>query len=259
MLVFWILAIGMASGFLSGLVGLGGGILAAPLLLYVPGLLGVGGDLTVKEVTGLTMVQGLAGALSGLTRHQSYGFVSWRLVGYMGISVSVAALMGALLSKFVPEKSILAVFAIMALIASLMIFLPGRREESDKELPGAIIFNRSLAIGLGAVIGFAGGLVGQAGSFILIPTMVYVLRVPTRIAIGSNLGIILLAATAGLIGKLVVAQVPILLAVALAGGAVPGAQVGALLGRRMRPRILRYVLATIVALATIRIWIDVVG
>ena len=89
--------------------------------------------------------------------------------------------------------------------------------------------------------------------------MVYVLRIPTRFAIGSNLGIILLAATAGLIGKLVVAQVPILLAVALVGGAVPGAQVGALLGRRVRPRTLRYILAAIVALATVRIWIDVVN
>ena len=147
----------------------------------------------------------------------------------------------------------------MALIASLLIFLPGRREENDKEIPGPITFNTSLVICLGAVIGFAGGLVGQAGSFILIPTMVYVLRIPTRFAIGSNLGIILLAATAGLVGKLVVAQVPILLALALVGGAVPGAQVGALLGRRMRPRILRYILATIVALATIRIWIDVVA
>ena len=80
MLALLVLAIGLAAGFLSGLVGLGGGILAAPLLLYVPGVAGLD-EFTVKEVTGLTMVQGLAGALSGLTRHQSYGFVSWRLVG----------------------------------------------------------------------------------------------------------------------------------------------------------------------------------
>ena len=258
MFALLILLMGLASGFLSGLVGLGGGILAAPLLLYVPGAVGLD-ELAVKEVTGLTMVQGLAGALSGLTRHQSYGFVYWRLVGYMGISVAVAALAGALFSKVVPDKSILAVFAIMALIASSLIFLPGRREENDLEIPDQITFYAPLAVSLAAVIGFAGGLVGQAGSFILIPTMVYVLRIPTRIAIGSNLGIILLAATAGLAGKLLAAQVPLLLALALVGGAVPGAQVGALLGRRIQPRTLRHILALIVALATIRIWIDVLG
>lgn len=255
-LLIWI--VGLASGFLSGLVGLGGGILAAPLLLYVPGAVGFD-EIPVKEVTGLTMVQGFAGALSGLTRHQSYGFVSWRLVGYMGISVAVAALAGALFSKVVPDNTILAVFAVMALIASLLIFLPGRREENDIEIPGQITFYAHLAVGLAAAIGFAGGLVGQAGSFILIPTMVYVLRIPTRIAIGSNLGIILLAAIAGLAGKLVAAQVPFLLALALVGGAVPGAQGGALLGRRMRPQTLRYILAGIVALAAIRIWIDVLS
>ena len=62
MLALLIWAMGLASGFLSGLVGLGGGILAAPLLLYVPGAVGLD-ELTVKEVTGLTMVQGLAGAI----------------------------------------------------------------------------------------------------------------------------------------------------------------------------------------------------
>ena len=258
MLALLVLAIGLAAGFLAGLVGLGGGILATPLLLYVPGALGLD-EFTVKEVTGLTMVPGLAGALSGLTRHQSYGFVSWRLVGYMGTSVAAAALVGAIFSKIVPDKTILAVFAIMALIASLMIFLPGRRVENDLEIPDQITFPATLAIGLAAVIGFAGGIVGQAGSFILIPTMVYVLRIPTRIAIGSNLGIILLAATAGLVGKLVAAQVPFLLAASLVVGAVPGAQVGALLGRRIQARTLRYILAVIVALAAIRIWIDVLS
>jgi uncharacterized membrane protein YfcA len=177
----------------------------------------------------------------------------------MGISVAVAALVGAIFSKVVPDKTILAVFAIMALIASLLIFLPGRREENDIEIPDQITFHATLAVGLAAAIGFAGGIVGQAGSFILIPTMVYVLRIPTRIAIGSNLGIILFAAAAGLAGKLVAAQVPFLLAVSLVVGAVPGAQVGSLLGRRIRARTLRYILAVIVALAAIRIWIDVLS
>ena len=75
--------------------------------------------------------------------------------------------------------------------------------------------------------GFPGVLVGQAGPFILIPHRVYVLRVPTRFAIGSNLRIILFAALAGLGGELGAAQVPLFLALALVGGAVLAAQVGA--------------------------------
>ena len=67
----------------------------------------------------------------------------------------------------------------------------------------------------------------KAGSFILIPLRVYVLRVPTRFAIGSNLRIILFAALAGLGRKLGTAQVPLFLALALVGGAALVAQAGA--------------------------------
>jgi hypothetical protein len=203
------------------------------------------------------MVQGLAGALSGVVRHRSYGFVSHRLVLYMGTSVGVTALIGALASPMVPDAGILAVFATMALIASLLIFLPSGGSVRDQDTPEFISFNGPLAISLAAIIGLGGGLVGQAGSFILIPTLVYVLRIPTRFAIGSNLGIILLSAVAGLVGKLAVAQVPLLLAGALVVGAVPGAQLGAFLGRRTQPKVLRYILSAIVALATVRIWLDV--
>ena len=249
--------IGLASGILAGLVGLGGGILSAPLLLFAPGLLGLG-ELPVKEVTGLTMVQGLAGALSGVVRHRSYGFVSRRLVGYMGVSVAVFALIGALLSHWVPDRGILAVFAGMAMVAALLIFLPKPDNSGDQDNPGEVPFNLPLAVALACLIGLGGGMVGQAGSFILIPTMIYVLRIPTRFAIGSNLGIILLAALAGLAGKLATAQVPLLLAAALAGGAMPGAQLGAWIGRRVQPQKLRYILAVVVGLAALKIWWDVI-
>ncbi|MFQ6029547.1 MAG: sulfite exporter TauE/SafE family protein [Dehalococcoidia bacterium] len=251
-----VIAVGAASGFLAGLVGLGGGILSAPLLLFAPGLFGLA-DLPVKEVTGLTMVQGLAGALSGLVRHSSYGFVSRRLVGYIGVSVAVTAVLGALLSQWVPDRGILAVFAGMAMVAALLVFLPRPDNGGDQDRPTEVAFNVWLAMGLAALIGLGGGLVGQAGSFILIPTMIYLLRIPTRIAIGSNLGIILLASLAGVAGKLAAAQVPLLLAAALVGGAIPGAQLGAWVGRRVQPRKLRYILAGVVGLAALRIWWDV--
>jgi len=262
-LVPLVLVIGISAGFVSGLLGLGGGLLMTPLFLYAPGWAGIG-PLSVKQITGLTMVQGFAGAVSGLTRHQSYGFVSWRLVRYLGVSAGVSALAGALVSHWVSDQGILAVFGVMALIAAALIFLPASRDGQDREAqdqpePSVFSFNVPLALGLGSVIGFSGGLVGQAGSFLLIPTMLYVLRVPTRMAIGSNLGIILFSAVAGLAGKLATAQVPFELALVMVVGSVPSAQLGAMLSRRLRPRLLRYALAGVVAVAAIRIWVDVLS
>ena len=253
----FVLSVGVFSGFFSGLLGLGGGLLMTPLFLYGPNMVGVGG-LTVKEITGLTMVQGLAGAISGLVRHQSYGMVSWRLIRYLGISAGVSALAGALISNWVPDGAILAIFGTMALIAAALIFLPGSREDQDLSEPGPFTFNSPLALILGGSVGFAGGVVGQAGSFILIPLMLYVLRVPTRVAIASNLGIILFSAVGGIAGKLTTAQVPLVFALVMVAGSVPSARVGAMVGRRMQPRLLRYGLAGVVAAAAIRILLDVV-
>lgn len=240
------------------MVGLGGGILSAPILLFLPELLGYEA-ISVKEVTGLTMTQGLASAVSGVIKHRSYGFVSTKLALYMGVPVGVMALAGALLSRYVSDNGILIVFGVAALIAALLVFLPTRGADRDEDDPNSISFKIPLTVSLGTVIGFAGGIVGQAGSFILIPTMVYVLGIPTRFAIGTNLGVILISASLGLVGKLAVAQVPFLLAAALVAGAIPGAQLGAWLGRRMNPKTLRYILAVIVGGAAIRIWIDVLG
>ena len=234
-----------------------------PLFLFAPGWAGMAA-LPVKQITGLTMFQGFAGAVSGLTRHQSYGFVSWRLVRYLGVSAGVSALAGAIISRWVPDDAILAVFGVMALIAAGLIFLPRPRNSEDREAqdqsePAAFSFNAPLALALGSVIGFAGGLVGQAGSFLLIPTMLYVLRVPTRMAIGSNLGIILFSAVAGLVGKLTTAQVPFELALVMVAGSVPSSLLGAMVSRRLRPRLLRYALAGVVAVAAVRIWVDVLS
>ena len=253
MLVLFVLLSGLMAGFLSGLLGLGGGILLTPLLLYAPVLADLQG-LAVKQVTGLTMVQGFVGAVSGLTRHHSFGFVSWRLVGYIGVPMGGSALLGALLSPRVSDGTILAVFGTMALIAAALILVPG---PVDHPATVSFTFNVPLATALGSIVGLAGGLVGQAGSFLMIPLMLYVLHVPTRYAIASNLGVILFSATAGLAGKLSVAQVPLPLVVPLVAGTVPGAVLGAWVSRRAQPRLLRYVLTGVVAMAAGGIWLDV--
>jgi len=166
---------------------------------------------------------------------------------------------GALISLRPADGAILAIFGAMALIASALIFLPGSRTAQDESDPGPFSFNAPLAVILGGAIGFAGGLVGQAGSFIMIPSMLYVLRVPTRVAIASNLGIILFSAVGGIAGKLTTAQVPIELALIMVAGSVPSAQVGAIVSRRMQPRLLRYALALVVGGAAVRIWFDVLS
>jgi uncharacterized membrane protein YfcA len=73
-------------GFLSGLLGIGGGIIMAPLLLYVPPLFGLG-PLAMRTVAGLTILQGLVACIFGVVAHKKFNFVSARLTGWMGLTI----------------------------------------------------------------------------------------------------------------------------------------------------------------------------
>ena len=78
-----LVALGFGGGFLSGLLGLGGAIFMIPLLLYVPPLLGVG-QLDMKQVAAVSMVQVLSASLSGLIVHNKNRFVSKSLFAEHG-------------------------------------------------------------------------------------------------------------------------------------------------------------------------------
>jgi hypothetical protein len=245
-----VFALGLIGGFAAGLLGIGGGIIMTPLLLYVPPLLGVGA-LNMKAVAGLTMAQGLAGSLSGVLTHNRFRFVCKRLVTVMGSSIALASLMGALLSKHVRSDVLLGLFALMAIVAAAMMFVP-KHDEGDGMTAERVHFNPALAALVAAAVGFLGGMVGQGGAFILIPLMLCVLHIPTRVTIGSSLGIVFFSALAGVVGKLSTQQIPLSLALALVAGALAGAPVGAQFSKATKTCTLRYVLACLIALTALR-------
>ena len=250
-----IAVLGVVTGFLSGLLGIGGGIVMAPLLLYVPPLFGLEA-LDMRTVAGLTIVQGFAACVSGaLTHHQSH-FVSAPLVRYMGTSIFVAAAIGGAAAGFVSNRFLLAVFGLLAAIAAILILIPLRQDEERPDVQ-ELGFNRFRSVASAAGVGALGGLVGQGGSFILIPLMTSFVRVPTRIAIGSNLAIVLLSTAAALLGKAITGQIDWLLAAPLVLAVVPAAHLGGRLSRRVPVIRLRRVLAVLIAAAAIRIWVSI--
>src|SRR5918992_1928591 len=104
---------GLVSSFLSGLLGIGGGLVLTPLLLYLPPVLG-GTAIPVKIITGLTIVQAISGSVLGALRHRAYGNVSPRLVWLMGPPSALSSLVGAFVSRDTPDNIILLVFAVLA-------------------------------------------------------------------------------------------------------------------------------------------------
>ncbi|MEW6108898.1 MAG: sulfite exporter TauE/SafE family protein [Nitrospirota bacterium] len=246
---------GASVGFLSGLLGIGGGIVMFPLLLYGPPLLGLEA-VGVKSITGLTMIQGFFASLSAMLFYNKERLVNKSLVFTLGLSLFLSSLTGSLVSKLVPDKPLLFIFGLLAITASVMMFIP-RSYSKDDLTEDKVDFHRQTAIIIGVLIGFLIGMVGQGGAFIIIPILLYVLKIPLRVALGSTLAIGLFSATAGLIGKIATGQVPFHMAAALLLGAVPTAKLGGFVGKRTKTRFLRWLLALIISATAIKVWSDI--
>jgi uncharacterized protein len=245
---------GLVASFLSGLLGIGGGLVLTPLLLYLPPLLG-GAAIPVKIVTGLTIVQAISGSVLGTLRHRTYGNVSSRLVWLMGPPSAISSLVGAFVSRDTPDNVILIVFAILAFVGAVMLLLPVTpRGETAVDVRA----DPRLAIPIALVLGFFGGMVGIGGIAFIIAALVYVLRVPPRVAIGSSLGIGLFAAVAALIGKAATAQIDPPLAAMVFVSALVASPIGAAVSVRTHPRALLVILSVVVMLAAVRIAITAV-
>lgn len=236
------------ASFLSGLLGIGGGVVLTPMLLYLPPALGIGA-LPVKIITGLTIVQAISGSVLGAFRHSAYGNVSRRLVVLMGPTGAAASLVGALVSRDVNDRVLLGIFALMALATAAMLLLPA---ESQTGAGDELHLNVPLAVGISVVLGFFGGMVGIGAIATIIGALVYLLRVPPRIAIGTSLGIGMFGAVAALVGKFATAQVDPPLATLVAVTALVASPIGAWLSVRTNPQLLMKILAVVVVVAALR-------
>jgi uncharacterized protein len=249
--------LGFCGAIVAGMLGVGGAIVMIPMLLYVPPLLGVGA-IDMKIVAGITMVQVFVAAVSGMIAHRRSRAVHARLAILGGPAMAIGTLSGALASSLVSDLVLLVVFAIMATVAAILMFLP-LETAGQPMFAEQVTFDPPRAIAVCLTVGVAAGLVGAGGAFLLVPLLLFVVGIPIRVTIGSSLAITAVASLAGVIGKVVTGQVLLVPAAAVALGALPGAQVGAYLSRRFSGARLKQGLALIVVLSALRVWLDVLG
>jgi hypothetical protein len=168
----------------------------------------------------------------------------------MGPPSAVSSLTGAFVSQSTSDRALLLIFAIMAFVGAAMLLLPVTAREGDA---GTIAVQRPIAIAIAIVLGFFGGMVGIGGIAFIIAALVYILRVPARLAIGTSLGIGLFAAVAALVGKAATAQIDLPLAAIVFVSALVASPGGAAVSVRTQPRVLLGILSVIVMLAAIRV------
>lgn len=277
--LFVLLAMGAAVGFLSGMFGVGGGFLITPLLIFynIPPAIAV--------ATGANQV--IASSFSGALSHMKKGTIDFKLGtvllggGVVGSTVGiwVFTLLRSLgqLDLFV---SLLYV-ALLGTVGGLMLVESVRAIRRSRDgaaptlkkpgqhnwihrLPLKMRFRASKlfvsvipVIGLGAGIGFLSSIMGVGGGFIMVPALIYLLKVPTNVVVGTSLfQIIFVAAYTTIVHASTSYTVDIVLAFMLMVGGVAGAQYGAKAGQRLRGEQLRALLALLVLAVALRLGFD---
>jgi len=267
--MFVVLAMGLAVGFISGMFGIGGGFLMTPLLIFI----GIAPAVAVASVSTHIAASSCSGVISYWRR---------RAVDLpLGVMLLAGGIIGTALgvSLFTLLRRIgqldltigISYVVLLSAVGGLMINESLRaiiRQQQGKPatprrggshtwvhgLPLKMRFKRSkiyvsvipvLAIGL--LIGFVGAIMGIGGGFLLVPMLIYVLRVPTATVIGTSMVLTLITmAAATVMHSATNHLVDAVLALILMTGGVVGAQFGARAGQNMRGERLRLLLGLLV-------------
>ncbi|MGC7846775.1 sulfite exporter TauE/SafE family protein [Desulforudis sp. 1088] len=269
-----ILGLGGIVGMMSGLFGVGGGFLLTPLLMMfgIPPAVAAASDsnqivaascsgaLAHKRLGNVDIKMGLiflSGAVAGGTFGTQMVKVL-RLLGNYDVTVKlVYVVLLALVGGFMLWESLRASRGLNrhptkagAGIKYLMSRLPLQTEFRVSGIRASIVF----VVGLGFLVGFLAALLGVGGGFITVPAMIYLLGMPTLVAIGTDLFQIVFTSINVTFQQAVINHsVDVLLAVLLFCGSTIGAQLGARLCRYFRPEQLRVLLAVIVLLVMVKL------
>jgi uncharacterized membrane protein YfcA len=253
----WILtlfAIGFVGSLISGMVGIGGSIIKYPMLLYIPPALGFVA-FTAQEVSAISAVQVFFASLAGIFAFRKGGFINKSLVLYMGVAIVVGSFAGGYGSKFLPDEAINLTYAVLALIAGIMMFLPKKGDELADFTK--LSFNKTLAASLAGLTGILSGIVGAAGAFITVPIMLVVLRIPTRVAIASSLAITFISSIGSTAGKMMGGHMLLLPSIVMVIASTIASPLGAMISKKLNTKVLQWILAALIVATVIKIWLDI--
>ncbi|WP_078411055.1 sulfite exporter TauE/SafE family protein [Priestia abyssalis] len=251
-----IFLIGFIGSFISGMVGIGGSIIKYPMLLYLPPMLGFAA-FSAHEVSGISAVQVFFATIAGVWAYRKGGYLNKTLIVYMGASILVGSFIGGYGSKLLSEEAINIVYAVLATMAALMMFI--RKKNLDDIPLDHVKFNKWVAALSAFFVGISAGVVGAAGAFILVPIMLVVLKIPTRMTIATSLAITFISSIGATIGKITTGQVDYLPAAVMIIASMIASPLGANIGKKVNTKVLQLLLAGLIVATSIKIWLDILS
>ncbi len=187
------LLLGSATGFLAGLLGIGGGMLMVPFVSFILTAKGYPADYTVKMAVATSLATICFTSMSSVRAHHRRGAVLWPIVRLLAPGIVLGSLIGARLAVALPGKVLGILFAVFVAFSATQMFLD-RKPKPSRTLPG-----RLGTFGMGWVIGMLSALVGAGGAFVSVPFMTWC-NVKIHDAVGTSAALGFPIALAGTLG-----------------------------------------------------------
>lgn len=239
-----VVLVGILAGFLSGLFGVGGGILIVPGLVLVASM-----DQRIAHGTSLAAV--LPIAASSLVTYWAHDHIDWAVVLFLAIGAVGGAVLGTRLLQVLPHRTLGIAFALLLLASAARLFMADSGTGRD-ELG---LLMAVLLVVLGLITGVLAGLLGVGGGVIMVPAMMMFFGIPPVIAKGTSLGVIIPTSIIGTWRNRTKKNVDFRAAAIVGIAGVLAAIVGGTLSARMSDtlsNVLFAILLTVVAIRLLR-------
>ncbi|MES2786039.1 MAG: sulfite exporter TauE/SafE family protein [Pseudomonadota bacterium] len=192
-LVVELLALGLATGFLAGLLGIGGGMLMVPFVTFILTSKGYPAEYVVKMAVATSLATICFTSLSSVRAHHKRGAVKWPIVRVLAPGILFGSLLGAQVAVALPGKVLSILFAIFVAFSATQMFLD-RKPHPSRAMPGAVG-----TFSMGTLIGGLSSLVGAGGAFVSVPFMTWC-NVKIHDAVGTSSALGFPIAFAGTLG-----------------------------------------------------------
>lgn len=254
---------GIFAGLLSGLFGVGGGIVIVPSLIAVYSFVGFDSPYLVHIAIATSLFTIIFTSLSSAHKHFSHGNVDWTAAIIIGLSSSVTVYIFSKIAIAMPGETLKKIFSVVLIIVAAKMLLDKKKQVDDaNETPK---FNKWVCMVIGILSGAIAAFSGLGGGVFVIPLMHYLMRFPFKKAIGTSSAAILFTAVAGVISYFLnmpqganslpysFGMVDTLSALPIIAASIPFARVGVYINRKTHHVLLTKLFAVFVLCVSLKI------
>ena len=260
-----LLAVGLVVGFLSGLIGIGGGVLIVPLLYFFYGHstwsgMAVDADLeaAIAHATSLAVI--LPTGLAAASSYHRSGLVAWRAAMPIAGVAMVAAFLGAQIALSLPAAALKTLFGVLLIGSGLNLLRHGKAHERE-----TLRLSWPVVVSTGAAVGMLSAMLGVGGGILVIPMLVYLVGLDLRRVAATSIAIVALTAASGTLAYIVsglgvagrppgsIGYVHLTAALPILGASLLTVHAGALVNQRLETRVLRRIFAVLFLLLGLRL------